>query len=60
MSSDGERLVEIFLREYRAAVLQAFLVHDPALDGVVLHNAVGPFAELHGALVVDLQMFSSS
>ena len=38
-----------------AAVFEAFHIHGPALDGVVLDDLVGPLAELHGALVLDLE-----
>ncbi len=37
------------------AVLEAFGIHRPALDGVVLDNLVGPLAELNRALILDLE-----
>ena len=47
--------VEELLGEHAAARLQAVNVRHPALDGVVLHDLRGPLAELHRALVLDLE-----
>lgn len=44
--------VEVFVREH-VALLQAIRVHDPALNGVILHDLSGPLTELNGPLVVD-------
>lgn len=38
-----------------AALLEALGIHGPALKGVILNDLVGPLAELHGALVLDLE-----
>jgi len=38
-----------------AAVLEAFGIHSPALDCVVLDDLVGPLAKLDGAFVLDLE-----
>jgi hypothetical protein len=55
---DFPDLLELPLKELvrqRAAVLEALRVHCPALDGVILHDLVGPLAELDGPLVLDLE-----
>jgi hypothetical protein len=36
-------------------VLEAFGIHRPALDGVVLDDLVRPLTELDGALVLDFE-----
>gem|GEM_PF-7033408 len=38
-----------------AATLEAFHIHGPALDCVILDDLVGPFAKLHGAFVFYLE-----
>ena len=55
---DFPNLLELPLKELirqMAALLEAFGIHGPALDGVVLDDLVGPFAELDGTLVLDLE-----
>ena len=47
--------LKVFLRQNSAAVLQPFLIHDPALNRVVLDDCIGPFTELHGPLIVYLE-----
>lgn len=47
-------LFKILLGENRAVVLQAFVIHRVALAGERLDDGVRPFAELHGALGVNL------
>jgi len=37
------------------AAFEAFHIHGPALDGVVLDDLVGPFAELHRPFILDLE-----
>ena len=53
-----QQVVEIFFREYAAALLQAVAVHGPALNCIVLDNGVGPLAELNRPVVVDLEAHS--
>ena len=53
-----QQVVEIFLGEYAAAVLQAVSVHGPALDRIVLDYGIGPFAELDCTVVVDSKTHS--
>ncbi len=38
-----------------AAVLESFHIHGPPLNGVVLDNLVGPFAELYSTLIFDFE-----
>ena len=40
-----------------ATVFEAFGIHRPALDGVILDDLVGPLAELHSALVFDFEAY---
>ncbi len=47
--------LEELVVEDAAAVFEALHIHGPALDGVLLDDLVGPLAELHGALVLDLE-----
>lgn len=42
----------------RTAVFQSLVVHDPALDGVVLDDGVGPLAKLDGPFIVDFKAHS--
>ena len=48
-------MVEVFFGEYAAAVFQAVAVYGPALDRIVLDDTVGPLAELHRTLIVNLE-----
>ena len=41
--------------QYAAAALEAIHIHHPTLDGVVLDDLIGPLAELHRALILDLE-----
>lgn len=48
-------MVEVFFREHRAAVFQPLIIQGSALDGIVLDDTVHPLAELHGAVIIDLE-----
>ena len=47
--------LKVFLCQNRSTVFQAFLIHHPALDGIILDDSVCPFAELYGSFIVDLE-----
>ena len=57
--SFAQLLFEIIIGQSAAAVLQPLVIHDPALDGVVLHDGVGPAAELNSSLIVDLEAYGN-
>ena len=50
-----QQAVEIFFREYVAAVLQTVAVHGPVLDRIILDDNVVPLAELNRPVAVDLE-----
>ena len=43
-----------------AALLEAFGIHGPALDGVVPHDLVARFTEMDRALVIDLEAYGDN
>ena len=49
-----ELALEELIRQV-APALEAFGIHGPALDGVVLDDLVSPLAKLDGALVLDFE-----
>ena len=55
-----EEFVEVALGEARTAVFKTLFVHGPTLDGKVLDDGVGPFAELDGAGTIDLEADSDN
>ena len=50
-----KQAVKVFYCKHRATIFQAFIIHDPAFDGVVLHNAIGPLTKLHCSLIINLE-----
>ena len=46
--------LKVFVSEH-VSLDEALLVHDPALNGVVLDDLPRPLAELHGAVVAHLE-----
>lgn len=55
-----QQVVEVLPRQHRAAVFQPLIVHGPALNGVILDDAVRPLAELHSTVIVDLEPNSNN
>ena len=37
----------------------AFVIHDPAFDGIVLCNLVYPFTKLYSTLRIDLEAYGN-
>ena len=50
-----KQAVKVLCRKHRTTILQTLIIQDPAFDGVVLHNAVGPLTKLHCTLVIHLK-----
>ena len=50
-----KQTVEIFYCKYGATIFQTLIIQDPALDGVVLHDAVGPLTKLHCTLIIHFK-----
>ena len=48
-------LFKVFLGQDCATVFQAFFVHCPALDSILLHDLICPDTEPHRPLVVHLE-----
>ena len=48
-------LFKVFLGQDCAAVFQAFFIHGPALDSILLHDLICPDTEPHRPLVVHLE-----
>ena len=47
--------LEVIFGQNGASVFQAFFIHDPALDRIILYNAIGPFAELNCPFIFNLK-----
>ena len=50
--------LQLFLKVFVGqigALLEPFVVHDPAANGVLRCDLIDPFAELNGALGIDLE-----
>ena len=59
---DFTDLRELALEEFIgkvAAFLEAFGVHGPTLDGVVLDDLTRPFSELNGTFIFDLEAYGN-
>lgn len=54
-----KKLLKIVFCKNRSAILETFIIHDPALDGEVLDYAIGPFSELYSTLIVDIETDSN-
>ena len=46
--------IKVFICEHMS-FFQAFLIHGPALDGMVFHDLPRPFAKLHRTGIIDLK-----
>ena len=43
------------LEELLKEGFQALVIQDPALNGVIFYNVIGPFSKLHSSLVIHLE-----
>ena len=50
-----KQAVKVFYCKHRATIFQAFVIHDPAFNSVVFHDTIGPLAELHRSLIINLE-----
>ena len=50
-----KQTVEVFYCKHGATIFQTLIIHDPAFDGVVLHDTIGPLAKLHCSLIIHFK-----
>ena len=50
-----KQTIKVFCCEHRTAIFQALVIHNPAFDGVVLYDTIGPFTKLHCSFIIYLE-----